>query len=168
MFDHKGYTEKALSRLVRSKAKAERAAARQAVEAPLIAAGLVVAASPSPAAPSPPPQSAQTPADPEAREPSQSEEPSPANASSKDSPPPDRTELLRSKPQVTNRFMLLTVPILIDVYAASVITAVRVKTLTGILKAVSFLDADGLMRVLNVSFSCSSQLCSVTHHPGCI
>ncbi|KAL0953368.1 hypothetical protein HGRIS_004605 [Hohenbuehelia grisea] len=164
VFDHKGYTEKALSRLMRSKAKAERAAARQAVEAPLIAAGLVTAPSPSPAAPSPPPQSTQAPADPEPRE------PSPLNGSSKDSPPPDRTELLRSKPQVTDRFMLLTVPILIDVYAASVITAVRVKTLTGILKAVSFLDVDGLTRVLNhvpvASFA--SSILSSKDHPSLV
>jgi len=63
---------------------------------------------------------------------------------------PDRTELLRSKSAVVGRFMQLMVPILIDVYAASVITPVRVKTLTGLLKAVSFLDADGLKRVLTV------------------
>jgi E3 ubiquitin-protein ligase TRIP12 len=51
------------------------------------------------------------------------------------------------------RFIDLMVPILIDVYAASVITPVRLKTLTGLLKAVSFLDADGLKRVLTVRFT---------------
>ena len=65
-------------------------------------------------------------------------------------PTVDRTELLRSKPSVVGRFMQLMVPILVDVYAASVITPVRVKTLTGLLKAVSFLDGDGLKRVLTV------------------
>jgi E3 ubiquitin-protein ligase TRIP12 len=65
-------------------------------------------------------------------------------------PTVDRTELLRSKPAVVGRFMQLMVPILVDVYAASVITPVRVKTLTGLLKAVSFLDGDGLKRVLTV------------------
>ena len=64
---------------------------------------------------------------------------------------PDRTEMLRSKPGVVGRFMQLLVPILVDVYAASVITPVRIKTLTGLLKAVSFLDADGLNSVLMVS-----------------
>ena len=49
--------------------------------------------------------------------------------------------------------MQLLVPILIDVYAASVFTPVRIKTLTGRLKAVSFLDGDGLKRVLMVSSS---------------
>jgi E3 ubiquitin-protein ligase TRIP12 len=63
---------------------------------------------------------------------------------------PDHFELLRSKPGVVERFMDLMVPILIDVYAASVITPVQVKNLTGLLKAVSFLNADGLKRVLTV------------------
>ena len=62
----------------------------------------------------------------------------------------DRTELLRSKPGVVGRFLHLMVPILVDVYAASVMTPVRIKTLTGLLKAVSFLDADELIRVFKV------------------
>jgi E3 ubiquitin-protein ligase TRIP12 len=43
-------------------------------------------------------------------------------------PTVDRTELLWSKPALVGRFMQLMVPILVDVYAASVITPVRVKT----------------------------------------
>jgi E3 ubiquitin-protein ligase TRIP12 len=69
---------------------------------------------------------------------------------------PDRTEMLRSKSAVVAKFMQLLVPILIDVYAASVITPVRIKTLTGLLKAVSFLDGDGLKRVLMVSLGYQS------------
>lgn len=65
-------------------------------------------------------------------------------------PTPDRTELLRSKPVVVGRFMQLMVPILIDVYAASVITPVRVKSLTGLLKSISFLDGDEIKGVLKV------------------
>lgn len=63
---------------------------------------------------------------------------------------PDRSELLRSHPEVVGRFLHLMVPILVDVYAASVITPVRVKTLTGLLKAVSFLDGDELKEVFKV------------------
>jgi E3 ubiquitin-protein ligase TRIP12 len=63
---------------------------------------------------------------------------------------PNRIDLLRSKAAVVGRFMQLMVPILVDVYAASVITPVRVKTLTGLLKAVSFLDGEGLKKVLTV------------------
>ena len=63
---------------------------------------------------------------------------------------PDRTELLRSHPEVVGRYMHLMVPILVDVYAASVIAPVRVKTLTGLIKAASFLDADELRRVFTV------------------
>ena len=62
----------------------------------------------------------------------------------------DRTDLLRSKPAVVGRFLHLMVPILVDVYAASVMTPVRIKTLTGLLKAVSFLDAEELVRVFKV------------------
>jgi len=69
-------------------------------------------------------------------------------------PPPDRTEILRSKSTVVGRFMRLLVPILVDVYAASVITPVRIKTLTGLLKAISFLDPDGLKKVLLVGSPC--------------
>lgn len=63
----------------------------------------------------------------------------------------DRTELLRSRPEVIGRFLHLMVPILVDVYAASVITPVRIKTLTGLLKAVSFLDGEEVKQVFSVS-----------------
>jgi E3 ubiquitin-protein ligase TRIP12 len=59
-----------------------------------------------------------------------------------------RTELLRSKAAVVGRFMMLSVPVLVDVYAASVIASVRIKALTGVLKAVAFLDDEGLRGVL--------------------
>src|SRR5712691_11625070 len=59
-------------------------------------------------------------------------------STSKETPHPDRIEMLRGKPEVVGRFMQLIVPILVDVYAASVITTVRIKTLTGLLKAISY------------------------------
>ena len=127
--------------MVKAKAKADRAAARQAAQAPLVAAMMLSAPVDEPSPDVGPPES-QTP---------DVVEDSGANTvvSSKEASP-DRTELLRSKPAIVGRFMQLIVPILIDVYAASVITPVRVKTLTGLLKAVSFLDGDGLKRVLTV------------------
>ncbi|THH00617.1 hypothetical protein EW026_g1951 [Hermanssonia centrifuga] len=144
VFDHKSYTEKSLSRMIKAKGKADRAAARQIAAA---AAGLSLP--PQTSAPS----VAATPVE-------DSPAPEPAadslsQADGDDAPPivppkeptPDRTELLRSKPEVVGRFMQLMVPILVDVYAASVITPVRVKTLTGLLKAVSFLNPDELKRV---------------------
>jgi len=143
VFDHRGYTEKSLSRMVKAKAKADRAAARQTVQPPLVAA-MVVSAPVDEPSPDVGPAESQTP---------DVVEDSGGNVAvlSKETSL-DRTELLRSKPAVVGRFMQLIVPILIDVYAASVITPVRVKTLTGLLKAVSFLDVDGLKRVLTVSF----------------
>lgn len=65
---------------------------------------------------------------------------------------PSRTDLLRSKSVVVGRFMQLLVPILVDVYAASVSTPIRMKTLTGILKTVSFLEAEGLKQVFMVRY----------------
>ncbi|KAF9269117.1 hypothetical protein L218DRAFT_1040523 [Marasmius fiardii PR-910] len=133
VFDYKSYTEKALSRMVKAKAKADRAAARAAAHAPFIAAGLIAAPLSTPE---------ETPAD--------SENPTPQEGDATNSltPASGRTDILRSKIVVVARFMQLTVPILIDVYAASVNTPVRVKALTGLLKAISFLDADGVKQVL--------------------
>lgn len=143
VFDHKVYTEKSLSRMIKAKAKADRAAARHAATAPLVAAMLL----------NPPSTSTHmTPAAEERLVTDAAELPAAEGEEVGNvTPAIDRTETLRSKPVVVGRFMQLMVPILIDVYAASVITPVRVKTLTGLLKAVSFLDAAGLKRVLTVS-----------------
>jgi E3 ubiquitin-protein ligase TRIP12 len=62
----------------------------------------------------------------------------------------DRIELLRSNHEVVERFLQLMVPVLIDVYAASVVTPVRLKTLTGLLKAVGFLEGAELKNVFTV------------------
>lgn len=130
-----------MTKLIKAKTKADKAAARAAAQAPLIAAMLIPAPPSAPA-----PSSAPSPA-PEEHASEGSVSAAAAAAAT------DRTELLRSKPAVVGRFMQLTVPILIDVYAASVNTPVRVKTLTGLLKAASFLDADGLKQVLTVCVS---------------
>ncbi|EKM50678.1 uncharacterized protein PHACADRAFT_264072 [Phanerochaete carnosa HHB-10118-sp] len=145
VFDHKAYTEKALSRMHKHKAKAERAAARlAAVNAANLAVGLPpasgsVSGTVAPTEDSPAPESVadnHSQADPDTLSATPAKEQSVS-----------RIDLLRSKPDVVGRFMQLMVPILVDVYAASVIAPVRVKSLTGLLKAVSFLDADDLKRV---------------------
>jgi E3 ubiquitin-protein ligase TRIP12 len=146
VFDHKSYTEKSLARMIKAKAKADRAAARQsnATSSNVLPTTHSTAASLLQAVPLAPAPSVD------------STEPQTQTADDALPHPPtkesavDRTELLRSKPAVVGRFMQLMVPILIDVYAASVITPVRVKSLTGLLKAVSFLDGDGIRRVLKV------------------
>ncbi|KIY44943.1 hypothetical protein FISHEDRAFT_50340 [Fistulina hepatica ATCC 64428] len=158
VFDHKSYTEKALARLVKAKVKADRAAARQAAQAPLVAAMLL-----------PPPVVAS----PQAEDPIalSSAQPSACTSTShtpvpESTGPPNRTALLRENMTVVTTFMELIVPILIEVYAASVATTLRVKTLTALLKAVSFLDADGLAHVLKyvpVAAFASSILSSKDH-----
>ncbi|KAI9429610.1 ubiquitin-protein ligase [Lactarius indigo] len=162
VYDHKAYTEKSLARMMKAKAKADRAAARQAQHAQLYAFAGVSTPSSSSATATPAPASGTatpTPAD----SPHEGDEPP---SSTKESPP-DRTEMLRGKPEVVGRFMQLIVPILVDVYAASVITTVRIKTLTGLLKAISYLEADEIKRVLTsvpvASFS--SSILSSKDHP---
>jgi E3 ubiquitin-protein ligase TRIP12 len=69
-------------------------------------------------------------------------------------PAPTRTELLRSNPELVGRYMRLMVPVLVDVYAASVATQTRSKSLAGILKAVSFAEDEEVNAVLKVCFIC--------------
>jgi E3 ubiquitin-protein ligase TRIP12 len=138
---------------VKAKAKADRAAARQVVQA---SASAPVAASSAPGDAATPTAEGDAPTPPTSTEQVTQEPEEPTSASASTSvpakePTPQRTELLRSKPVVVGRFVQLLMPILIDVYAASVVTPVRIKTLTGLLKAVSFLDADAIKKVFLVS-----------------
>jgi E3 ubiquitin-protein ligase TRIP12 len=154
VFDHKGYTEKSLARMVKAKAKADRAAARLASQQ-LVAqvSSIVASGEPSSTVVVPTVDREASPAT-GTDVPSQEVDEAGDNMAvevAESEVVPDRTEMLRSKSAVVAKFMQLLVPILIDVYAASVITPVRIKTLTGLLKAVSFLDGDGLKRVLMVS-----------------
>ncbi|KAJ7587960.1 hypothetical protein C8J56DRAFT_1079610 [Mycena floridula] len=90
VFDYKAYTEKALAKMVKAKAKAECAAARQAAHATLAAAMLIAPLEePAPAADA---SSADT-----------QEDPTPGASVAT-----DRTQLLRSKAVVVDRFMQLT------------------------------------------------------------
>lgn len=152
MFDHKSYTEKSLSRMIKAKGKADRAAARQAAaNAAASVSGISIDTPISGSAPvtpsaDEPPATEVVPIPSSELSQSNSDEVAVANPAA----PLDRTDLLKSKPSLVGHFMRLMVPILVDVYAASVITPVRVKTLTGLLKAVSFQDDDGLRRVLEV------------------
>jgi E3 ubiquitin-protein ligase TRIP12 len=132
--------------MMKAKAKAERVAARHTQQ--MQAHAHVGPSTPSSSATATPGPASETATPTPADSPHEADEPP---STSKDTPPPDRTEMLRGKPEVVGRFMQLIVPILVDVYAASVITTVRTKTLTGLLKAVSYLDPDGIKRVLTVS-----------------
>ena len=133
--------------MAKAKAKAERAAIRHNLTQVNLLMGLPPPVTPSSnipsEAPTPPPAD-------------QEQEENAAALPSKDS----RVDILRSKAEVVGRFMTLMVPILIDVYAASVTTTIRIKTLTGLLKAISFLDSEGVKQVLSVRselYAC--QLC---------
>lgn len=161
VFDYKSYTEKAISRLIKAKTKAERAAARQAAHAELLV-GTFIASVPPSASETPRTDSPLPPA--EIISPEQSGD---SLALMSQERPPDRTDLLRGEIVVVSRFMRLMVPILVDVYAATVITPVRIKALNGLLKAVSFLAPQELVEVLNsvpvASFA--SAILSTKDHP---
>lgn len=62
-----------------------------------------------------------------------------------------RLVLLREKPAVVFRFLYLIVPVLFDVYSASVTLQVRMRCFTGILKATSFVDGVGMETLYRVS-----------------
>ncbi|KAF8623233.1 hypothetical protein AX15_006467 [Amanita polypyramis BW_CC] len=167
VFDHKAYTEKSLARLVKARARAERAAARQ------VANSNVVPAAPSQQVPSeagPPTPSDGLSVETATADSGTQETEERRAAETKKETAPDRTELLRSKPQAVGRFMQLTVPVLVDVYAASVYAPIRIKALTAILKALSFLDAEGLKHVLAsvpvASFAAS--ILSSKDHPSLV
>lgn len=143
--------------MIKAKAKADRVAARAAHRESKGSTSVAIAPAVIPPPPSDTPVSAEdtsieienAPGDHLANE---SEEAAPVTQQATKEVP-DRIELLRSKHEVVSRFMQLTVPVLIDVYAASVVTPVRLKTLTGLLKAVGFLEGEDLKRVLTVSWS---------------
>jgi E3 ubiquitin-protein ligase TRIP12 len=61
-----------------------------------------------------------------------------------------RLELLKEHPDLVARFVKAMVPVLVDVYAASVAVRVRTKVLTGLVKAVAFTDAESLKATLRV------------------
>ncbi|KAJ2934030.1 hypothetical protein H1R20_g3045, partial [Candolleomyces eurysporus] len=164
VFDHKAYTEKSLSRMVKAKAKADRAAARQANQ---VATSSATPIDPAPT-PTPEAEGRLTPSLPNDSQVQDSDDTTPAPTQKE--APVDRVSLLRANPDVVGRFMTLLIPILVDVYAASVIIAVRVKTLTGLLKAVSFLDSEEIQKVLKFVpiATFASSILSSRDHPSLV
>lgn len=124
--------------MIKAKAKAERAALRQAN---LMQVNMLMGLPPP--TPSSSNLSSEAPTPPAI---DHDQEEATTTAQVKDS----RIDVLRSKPEAVGRFMVLMVPILVDVYAASVTTTIRIKTLTALLKAISFLEPDGVRQVLSV------------------
>ena len=62
-----------------------------------------------------------------------------------------RLELLKMHPDLVAKFVKTILPVLVDVYAASVAVRVRTKVLSGLTKAVAFTDAESLKVTLRVS-----------------
>lgn len=68
----------------------------------------------------------------------------------------DRASLLLQHEQVVNQFISPMVPILVDVYAASVSGPVRLKALTSLLKAICFQDEEQLKHTFMVGRNVNS------------
>jgi E3 ubiquitin-protein ligase TRIP12 len=70
-----------------------------------------------------------------------------------------RLEMLKMHPDLVAKFVKTILPVLVDVYAASVAVRVRTKVLSGLTKAVAFTDAESLKVTLRVSqFSTGDEL----------
>ncbi|TDL21828.1 hypothetical protein BD410DRAFT_771174 [Rickenella mellea] len=175
-FDHKSYSEKALHRMIKAKAKADRAAARALASASSHPPTPLVPGTPSAA-----PSRSHTPAGDEDVLPGTSSLAIPDVAAAVDAAggsgreaagagagaAVDRAELLRANADVVNHFIRLIVPILVDVYAASVSVPLRIKSLTALLKAICFLDSEQLVATLKFVpiASFASSILSSKDHP---
>lgn len=156
-FDYKGYSERVLYRMIaKAKVRSDRAS-RAAANA---IAALPGGQSPQSSRAHSPTGGPSTPAEDEAgtpaSAPAEASEVPPSvpttSAPAKDAPV-DRTELLRQHQQVVNRFMGLILPILVDVYTASVSVPIRIKCLAAILKVICFQDEEQLKLTLKVRVS---------------
>ncbi|KAI5117508.1 hypothetical protein M0805_003913 [Coniferiporia weirii] len=172
-FDHRGYSEKALYRLVKAKAKADHDAARAA--AANVLSSLPGGQSPSSSRAHTPTGEPPTPGDDDSTPPT-----APVTETLEVLPVPpvpvapskdvvdDRVMLLRQHLKVVNRFISLMAPILVDVYAASVSVPVRIKSLASLLKAICFQDEEHLKQTLKgvpiASFV--SSILSAKDHPN--
>ncbi|CEL61949.1 E3 ubiquitin-protein ligase TRIP12 [Rhizoctonia solani AG-1 IB] len=161
VFDHRAYSEKALARMVKAKIKSLKSSRTNSNAGPSTS----TSANPEPMDITPDDPGTATPvaapgsATPVARPGSPVHAPTPpfqpsspvirpVSPGTQSAPTLSRTELLRSKPELINRYMRLMVPVLVDVYAASVATQTRSKSLTGILKAISFSEEEEVNSVL--------------------
>jgi E3 ubiquitin-protein ligase TRIP12 len=77
-------------------------------------------------------------------------EPSSSSRTRKDSSQP-RLSLLRKNLEVVSRFLHLIIPVLFDVYAASMALQIRLRSLTSILKATNFVDDEDISLLFRVS-----------------
>lgn len=77
-------------------------------------------------------------------------EPSSSSRTRKDSSQP-RLSLLRKNLKIVSRFLHLVVPVLFDVYAASMTLQIRLRSLTSILKATNFVDDEDISLLFRVN-----------------
>lgn len=64
-----------------------------------------------------------------------------------------RVNLFKTQPELVAKFIKAMLPVLVDVYAASVAARVRTKVLSGLTKAIAFAEPDILLSALKVSWT---------------
>ncbi|WRT67885.1 uncharacterized protein IL334_004859 [Kwoniella shivajii] len=160
VFDLKGYTEKSLGRIKKGR-KADRSDRPNAPRRSSRVAEAVSGTSTGPSTPSgnnaPLPSDFATPT----AGSSSNREAAILNAVKDTNNQMDqRLELLKSNPELIGKFIKAVVPVLVDVYAASVVLRVRTKVLTGLVKAIAFAEPDQLRTTLK-SVPMASFLCAI-------
>jgi E3 ubiquitin-protein ligase TRIP12 len=149
VFDARAYSEKAYLRKKSRDAKNARAAQR-AKAAAAKGGNTAIKQEPDAEMASATASSSAAPA-PSADVPIKSERVKTERELAKESAQAKRVEMLTERKALVKRFTQLVLPTLVEVYAASVALHVRTKALSGILKIVSFVEAEPLSEVLDVS-----------------
>lgn len=158
VFDPRSYSEKSLSRIKRGR-KSERSdrSTRRSTRAPDGSATPSTSAGPgTPAAGSSDlPAVEPTPIDPAAL----AKENAIKQKKEQELQQEQRMELFKAHPDLLSKFIKAILPVLVDVYAASVATRVRTKVLNGLTRAVAFSEPEQLRATLRVSRSAVHSQC---------
>lgn len=144
VFDHRAYSEKSLAKIIKRGGRPERS--RQRSSARATGAGAAEGSGSTSTSPGTPTEAPSTPALGTASATIASY----AAKSKRDAEiqAEQRLTLLKSKTDLVSKFMRALVPVLVDVYAASVSLRVRAKSLTGLVKAAAFAESDDLQLTL--------------------
>ena len=165
VFDSKGYSERSLAKIKKGRKPSERSATRRSSRLGETS-GPATGATPESTAPttptgipaSPLPGSAATDATPTVPSSGVNEAVLKAKKEA-EAQLEQRLELLRSQPELIGNFIKIVIPVLVDVYAASVASRVRTKVLTALTKAIAFAKQEDLYDTLKLvpmaSFLCA-------------
>lgn len=151
VFDSKAYSEKALGKLLKGRKSSERERERERPAAAPRRSSRNAAATESTEAAPPAPATAATPEERAAAHRDQTIQALIKQKRDAEALAEKRLESLSEQYKLFERFIRAIVPVLVDVYAASVAARVRTKVLTGLVRAMAFAKPDEMRRTLQVS-----------------